>query len=151
MLDFATQNAQNIKIDGIDISSQQYPSTHPSNLHFSVGSVTDLPAEWTNTFAFAHQRLPVGGLTASMWNAAIAEIYRVLTPGAWVELVEAEADPRHFAVGPHSTKAVSVIRMFSESRGVIMDLQAHLPLLLQDAGFVDVHYEPRNVPLRRSI
>ncbi|KAF8187573.1 hypothetical protein K438DRAFT_1764736 [Mycena galopus ATCC 62051] len=53
----------------------------PDNVVVQAGSVTSLPADWTNRFTFVHQRLLVIALQISEWPQSLAEIYRVLRPG----------------------------------------------------------------------
>src|ERR1700691_2243135 len=88
MLKLATQVPFTIQIQGINIGSCLFPTIYPTNLHFSINSITSLPDCWTSSFAFIHQRLLLGALTADMWKAKIAEIYCVLIPGGWAEFLE---------------------------------------------------------------
>ncbi|KIK57590.1 hypothetical protein GYMLUDRAFT_46152 [Collybiopsis luxurians FD-317 M1] len=134
----------------IDISDKQFPATYPSNTHFSVHSITDLPAEWTGTFSYAHNRLLTAAMNDSRWRKAIGEVFRVLAPGGWVELVEHDAKDSDFGVGPYSKKLQDLIMAMYAERGVIIDLGAYLPRLLAEAGFVDVRREARKVTIGRS-
>jgi len=43
MLHYAAQVPSTIQIHGIDITSNLFPANHPTNLHFSVNSITSLP------------------------------------------------------------------------------------------------------------
>ncbi|KAJ3898835.1 hypothetical protein F5879DRAFT_576726 [Lentinula edodes] len=138
-----------LDIECIDISSAQFPSTHPSEVHFSVNSVVNLPnPDWTDTFSFAHQRLLVAAMNDTLWRSAVAELFRVVKPGGWVELVEIEAqDFSTWSVGPNSTKLASLINALYGGKGVIGDLSVYLPVILKEAGFVNVQCDPRRVTI----
>ncbi|KAJ3902563.1 hypothetical protein F5879DRAFT_923761 [Lentinula edodes] len=85
---------------------------HPSiRNHFTVNSVVDLPnPDWTDTVSFAHQRLLVAAMNDTLWRSAVAELFRVIKPGGWVELVEIEAqDFSSWSVSPNSTRLASLI------------------------------------------
>ncbi|KAJ4475523.1 hypothetical protein J3R30DRAFT_3405800 [Lentinula aciculospora] len=131
----------------IDISSTQFPSTHPPGMHFSVNSIVDLPnPEWSDTFSYAHQRLLVTAMNDSLWRSAVSELYRVLKPGGWVELLEAEAQElTTWSVGPNSAKVAVLVKALLGANGVIGNLPVYLPQLLKEAGFVDVSCEERRL------
>ncbi|KAJ3823701.1 hypothetical protein F5880DRAFT_488231 [Lentinula raphanica] len=152
-LDFAAHVADSslnippIQIKCIDISDKQFPRTHPPNIEFSIQSVTNLPLEWSDTFSYAHQRLLVSAMADSGWTTLAHELFRVLRPGGWVELVEYEAGDLRFGVGPESTRLVSLIRKLYDAKGVIPDLGAYLSSLLARIGFVNVRCETRTVKI----
>lgn len=137
----------------IDITDKQFPKDLelPSNVHFSINSVLDLPPHWSNTFVYAHQRLLIVAMNESRWQSAIRQLFRVLKPGGWLELVEVDAENYDFGVGPHSKKLHSLIRRFLNEKEVVCDLGVYLPDLLRGVGFLDIHCERRTVPIRHSI
>ncbi|KAJ3711361.1 S-adenosyl-L-methionine-dependent methyltransferase [Lentinula raphanica] len=134
-----------LDIECIDMSSAQFPANHPTQVHFSVNSVANLPdPEWSDTFSYAHQRLLVGAANDSLWRTAVAELYRVLEPGGWVELVELQArDVSSWSVGPNSARLGALLGTLFDAKGVIEDFSVYLPEILQEAGFVNVKCEPR--------
>ncbi|KIK64932.1 hypothetical protein GYMLUDRAFT_240282 [Collybiopsis luxurians FD-317 M1] len=153
-LQFIEENEKNgilLDVECVDISDRQFPKSHlPNRVNFSVHSVTNLPAQWSERFSYVHQRLLVVALNGSLWRKAISELFRVLLPGGWVELVEYEVQKYHFDVGPYSKKLQSLILAMYEEKGVIMDLATYLPLLLKETGFVDIRIEPRRVSIGQS-
>ncbi|KAF9060627.1 hypothetical protein BDP27DRAFT_1339346 [Rhodocollybia butyracea] len=146
---FHSQNNVLLDIECIDISDKQFPHEYHSNIHFSIRSVIDLPQEWQNSFSYVHQRLLVAAMNDSRWNTAIDQLYNVLKPGAWIELVEVEANGRGYEVGPNSKRLVSLI--VATSKEVVRDLGLYLPKLLAKKGFVDIHCEGREIPIRESV
>ncbi|KAJ4474398.1 S-adenosyl-L-methionine-dependent methyltransferase [Lentinula aciculospora] len=140
-----------LDIECIDISRAQFPSHIPSGVHFSLRSILDVPEEWSGSFTFVHQRLLVAALPRPLWHKALAQIFRVLKPGGWVELVESHAKVRKFVVGPHSKNLALISdRMFGE-KDFVGDAEVYLPPVMREMGFVDVHCEGRNIPISRSI
>ncbi|KIK66232.1 hypothetical protein GYMLUDRAFT_157580 [Collybiopsis luxurians FD-317 M1] len=132
-----------LDIECVDISDKQFPQSHPPNIHFSVHSVISLPAEWSGTFAYAHQRFLITAMNDARWRQAIRELFRVLLSGGWVELVDHDGTNVSFGVGPCSKRLVSLINAMYAEKGVVGDLGVYLPQLLEEIGFVDVWCEPR--------
>jgi len=150
MLEFAAQVPPSVHIHGMDITSGLFPTSYPENMQFTVNSVTSLPESWTSSYNFLHQRFLVGALTKGMWKSATTGMFRVLVKGGWVELVEMAMDSIFPCVGPHSTKAGSMIRKSAIDKGLIMAPQIDIPILLLEAGFVNVHTECRMRKMGRS-
>ncbi|KAF9072814.1 hypothetical protein BDP27DRAFT_1490791, partial [Rhodocollybia butyracea] len=150
-LEFNAQNNLPLGIECIDISDKQFPQKYPSNIHFSVQSVTNLPKEWQNSFSFIHQRLLIASMNDSLWIIAINQLFEALIPGGWVELVEIEAKVLAYGSGHCSQRLVSLITSLYKERGIIGDVGVYLPNLLKEVGFIDIHCETRRVPIRRSL
>ncbi|KIK61352.1 hypothetical protein GYMLUDRAFT_42936 [Collybiopsis luxurians FD-317 M1] len=139
-----------LDVECIDISDRQFPAKYPSNIRFSVHSVTDLPAEWSARFAYVHQRMVLAAMNETRWRQTITEIFRVLASGGWVELVETEAKHCHFDAGPSSTKLQLIQFGLYNDKGLRGDTGAYLPPLLEEIGFVDVRCEVRHSPIGQS-
>ena len=146
-MELAAQVPPTVQIHGIDITSGLFPTSYPDNIQFSVNSVTSLPESWTSSYYFLHQRFLIAALTKDMWKSATTEMFRVLVKGSWVELVEPAIGSMFPSVGPHSTKVWS---MTTNYRGIITSPHIHIPELLLEAGFVDVHTECRTTKIGRS-
>ncbi|KAJ3753624.1 hypothetical protein EV360DRAFT_74367 [Lentinula raphanica] len=155
-IDFSADHSSkgiDIDIECIDITAQQYPEISPPNIHFSVHSITSLPPQWTNTFSYAHQRLIVLAMNDALWRSAIKELFRVLKPGGWLELVEFETKRFHYSgVGPSSEKLCSVAEKLFTAKGIVQGVSDYLRPLLAETGFVDIDCQNRDVPVggRRS-
>ncbi|KAF5381505.1 hypothetical protein D9757_008179 [Collybiopsis confluens] len=153
-LEFSKQIIQqyNVTLDiqAIDISDKQFPrslssseSRGPPNIHFSIHSVLDLPSEWTATFSYAHQRLLILAMSDSRWYQSLSELFRVLRPGGYLELVEPQGKHSLFAVGPFSKRLADLIQKMYVEKGVVTELGEYLPRVLGEIGFVDVRVETR--------
>ncbi|KAJ3860468.1 hypothetical protein EV359DRAFT_85288 [Lentinula novae-zelandiae] len=153
-LEFEAENAANgciIDVECVDITNKQFPHQHPPNVHFSVNSATDLPLDWVSSFSYAHQRLLIVAMNDSLWKKVVKELYRVLQPGGWIELLEVEAQELHFDVGPQSKKLVSLIKAMYGAKGIIGNLGTYLPSILTQAGFTQIGFEIRDVPIGQSL
>ncbi|KAF5386360.1 hypothetical protein D9757_006664 [Collybiopsis confluens] len=153
-LEFYQKHKENgiiLDIECIDISDRQFQRLGcPLDIHFSLHSVTDLPAEWTDTFAYIHQRLLSIAMNETLWQRAISELFRTLSSGGWVELVELDLKNGKVDVGPYSSKIRSLTFAIFAAKGIVVDLQGYLPLLLKQVGFVDIQCETRVLPVGRS-
>ncbi|KIK61455.1 hypothetical protein GYMLUDRAFT_43021, partial [Collybiopsis luxurians FD-317 M1] len=152
--EFSEENSKNgiiLDIEYIDISDKQFLRKPPPNIHFSLRSAIDLPAEWNETFSYVHQRLIIVALNDSLWRKAISEFFRVLLPGGWLEIVEIDTNCyRDSYVGPYTNKLQALtLSMFAE-KGMLVDLAPYFPPLLKEIGFVDVQFEVRRARIGRS-
>lgn len=156
-LEFFAKNFDNniiLNLECIDITAKQFPQKDPgslpSNIHFLVNSVLDLPSHWSNTFVYAHQRLLYVAMNESRWQLAIEQLFRCLEPGGWLELVEVDVKGYELGGGPHSKRLFSLISRLYAENGVIVDLSVYLLDLLEKTGFLEIHCERRIVPVRRD-
>ncbi|KAE9396841.1 S-adenosyl-L-methionine-dependent methyltransferase [Gymnopus androsaceus JB14] len=153
-LEFCEQNRKEsipLNVQCIDLSPDQFPLQYPPEIQFSLYSITDLPANWSDTFVYVHQRLLVAALNPSQWKEAINQIFRVLRAGGWAEFVESPTKVRHFGVGPNSKQLVRLGDLLYKEKDRVGDLEDYLPSILKGAGFVDIHRESRDVPISASI
>ncbi|KAK0202650.1 hypothetical protein DFS33DRAFT_918099 [Desarmillaria ectypa] len=134
-----------VSINAFDIQSNIFPESFPSNIHFSLHSVTNLPGEWSNTYSLVNQRVLFGALTESQWNAALLETFRVLAPGGWVQLVEGNSPSR--SIGEYSEKIRNLFLELFAYKELVPDVAKRLPDMLTQHGFVNVHSETRALPL----
>jgi hypothetical protein len=142
-MDIAQSLSPAITLHGLDIESRLFPQADQSNIHFTTGSVTSMPKDWSNKFALVNQRLLKPALTSSQWVTAISEIKRVLAPGGTIQM--AEAGIYH---GGRSTGRLSdLVRAFYLSRELDYECFATIPRLLSDAGFVNIVTEKQQIPL----
>lgn len=149
LMDFAKEFPSTVLIYGIDISPLLFPPNPPANVTFLTASITELPDAWTSSFALVNQRLLLGGLTAVAWQAAFLEMYRVLSPGGWVNLFELNSDIDYmdWEPGPSTKKMFLLQREIFRNSGVLIDAVYHLPGWLERAGFINIHSELRIMPM----
>lgn len=121
---------------GIDITQKLFPVLNDdvaSRLHLSGGNILKLEDEWSKrVYKLVNQRLLIAGLSAEDWKNAIGNIYKVLSPGGWVQLVETN----HCHSGDATERHRAVLKRIFEKRGLLLDPVRNIPDLLHEAGFV---------------
>ncbi|KIK61453.1 hypothetical protein GYMLUDRAFT_243629 [Collybiopsis luxurians FD-317 M1] len=145
-LEFFEANKKNgiiLDIDCIDISDEQFAKQHPPNIHLTLRPVTDLPAGWTSRFSYAHQRLLVSAVDHSVWSKVASELFRVISPGGWIEMAEVQLKSYDYDVGPFSKKLQSLMLTMFADNGSVLDVATFIPPLLEKTGFVNVRSEVR--------
>ncbi|KAF9075063.1 S-adenosyl-L-methionine-dependent methyltransferase [Rhodocollybia butyracea] len=139
LLDVAHKVHPNVSLTGIDISERLFPTQHPRNVTFAVHTVTCLPESWSNRFKLVNQRLLFGALTSEQWGMALSELYRVLKPGGWIQLLESTPDaPSSSSLGPTMKRYTDALAAAFVNKGLPLDLNETLDQRLKDAGFVSV-------------
>ncbi|KAF8463284.1 S-adenosyl-L-methionine-dependent methyltransferase [Kalaharituber pfeilii] len=139
------------QIIGTDLSPIQ-PNWVPSNIMFEID---DCEAEWTypeDYFDFIHVRCLFGSI--SDWPKLIAQAYRALKPGGWIELVESKLpyDCDDGTMG--STSAIYrwtvLITEAAAAAGKPLTIYPYLQQWLLEAGFVRVDEKAFKTPVGGS-
>ncbi|KAK0467082.1 S-adenosyl-L-methionine-dependent methyltransferase [Desarmillaria tabescens] len=144
-LSLAEEVPASVSIDAFDIQSNIFPESFPPNIHFSLHSVTNLPGEWSDTYSLVNQRFLFTALTEPQWKAALLEIFRVLAPGGWVQLVE--SSPLMKNMGEYTQKMQKLLIELFAYKKLVTDVPERLPDMLTQQGFVNIHSETRALPL----
>jgi len=142
LLDLVKEVPPSTTLIGSDIEPVLFPKEHPDNMQFCVASALELPSKWSDTFTLVHQRLMLGSITKDEWVSDLKELYRVLAPGGWVQLCEMGGWPE----GPITSRIYKPLQAMWDKRDIFISVTGHLPKMLADAGFVDVHVEERAIP-----
>lgn len=143
LLEAAKQLSASTILHGVDIERKMLPSDRPINVSFSLNTVTNLPAEWTERFDFVHQRLLLTALRRDEWVTAISNMHRVLRPRGWIQLGEV-GDWHAGPVTAHHLKLVQAIFAF---RQLVLDVSKDLPKLVEEGGFSNISVETRKLPV----
>jgi len=125
---------------GVDIESRLFPSytAISANVHLSICSATDLPAYWTSKFALVNQRLLICAYTRDQWLRSIDEMYRVLAPGGYAQLIEIGPE---WMSGPKTATHVLWLDEFMGNKGMLLRCGVYIADMLRAAGFIDVKCE----------
>jgi len=146
LLDLARNIHPTITLTGIDIQPRLFPMEHPTNISFGVHSVTNLPDSWTDRFKLVNQRLLNAALTTEQWGLAFQEIYRVIIPGGWIQLLETGPEPV-VCSGPNMRRLLDALEKLYVTNRLFREVQYAMHQLLAHAGFI--HVERHTITLPR--
>jgi len=146
LVELAKEIPSTIVLTGIDIEQRLFPVQHPENrITFLSHSVTHLPVSWSNKFKLVNQRLLFGALTLEQWRMCSREIYRVLEPGGWVQLLEGGPDVTACS-GPNMRSLLDSLMTLFRIRSLVPDVQYNIDKLLGESGFINVHKRTTAIP-----
>jgi len=130
-------------VKGVDISPVQ-PESVPPNCDFYLDNVLQGLTFPDKTFDFVQSRAMGASIPDNCWPQYVAEIWRMMKPGGWVQFIEIEPF-RHFddqIMPPRSPLGVYekiVEKVMTKVCGVTLrGLGSRLPQFLEDAGFVNI-------------
>ncbi|KAL6893259.1 S-adenosyl-L-methionine-dependent methyltransferase [Trichoderma evansii] len=138
------------EVIGLDISPHMIPEELPDNLDLQVD---DLNGDFTfpsNHFDVIHSQLMAGGIRANRWQSYLKDIYRVLQPGGWCQMVEmyfnAQSDngtlsPDH-ALSRWSSGYLDAMHPQKDPRAAL-----RLKDWMKNAGFVDIESRLLTLPM----
>lgn len=138
--DARTHLPESVQLYGVDIESRLFPNytALSANVHLSLCSATDLPVYWSSKFALVHQRLLICAYTRDQWQRSIHEMYRVLAPGGYAQLIEIGPE---WVSGPKTALHVLFLDAFMGKNDMLFRCGVYLADMLKAAGFVDVKSE----------
>ncbi|KAI7889030.1 S-adenosyl-L-methionine-dependent methyltransferase [Mucor mucedo] len=144
LLDMATEYP-NVQFTGIDQISSIPQDIRPSNIDFSVQDVLCGLSFEDNSFDFVQMRLFSMTFDRAYWVQALAEVYRVLKPGGYIQLLE----PRYDDTGDefvrdYSTKVVSILNANDQDPNICENLTP----LLENNGYTPVEFVEKIVNLK---
>lgn len=119
---------------GIDLKTNIFPElddVQKQHIRLGAGNVLQLPSDWTSDFQLVNQRLLIAALSKENWNTAVEEIFRVLAPGGWVQLIEAS----HCVAGEATQRHFSMLQDLFVKRGLLLNCIEHIPNVLKGTGF----------------
>jgi len=145
-LGLAKEVPESVQIYGTDISTNNFPTSTPPNVHLTVASTMSLPEEWTGRFDLLHQRYLLAAFLREQWPTVLSEMYRVLKPGGTVQVVELDLlSPK--SKGPAMEEVYKICKGCYDKNGLVFEIASILGPLLEKAGFVDIQVEKKSMPM----
>ncbi|KAI8974680.1 S-adenosyl-L-methionine-dependent methyltransferase [Pilobolus umbonatus] len=139
----------NSKFYGIDVSFVFPEAIKPPNVDLQICNVSkELPFD-ENSIDFFHQRLLVAALSKCDIQAGLKNAYKVLKPGAYIELVEPNLNGFE-SVGPVCANMQSTMDDMMAKKGMLANLGDHLQELLEEAGYVNIHFQTKRMPVNHT-
>ncbi|KAL2267536.1 hypothetical protein VTJ83DRAFT_4813 [Remersonia thermophila] len=138
------------EVIGIDIYPYPMPEVLPPNVDFQLDDLNRPSTFESNYFDLVHSRMMAGGIHANRWMNYLRDIYRILRPGGWCQMVEmyfnAQSD-NGTLTDNHALRVWS--RSYMQSVQPAKDPRAPLQLQswMTQAGFVDVECQMIILPL----
>lgn len=135
---------------GIDASPHMLPEDPPDNLELQVD---DLNARFTfqsDRYDIAHSQMVAGGIHATRWESYIRDIFRVLKPDGWCQMVEiyfnAQSDngrlTRDHALSKWSSNYLQGVQPYKNPRAPLQ-----IANWMRNAGFTEVESKLLVLPM----
>ncbi|KAK0671058.1 S-adenosyl-L-methionine-dependent methyltransferase [Cercophora samala] len=138
------------EVIGLDIYPYPVPEDTPENVDFQVDDLNSPSTFPSNHFDLVNSRLMSGGIHVNRWTNYLSDLFRVLRPGGWCQMVEiyynAQSDngtlTANHALQVWSQSYLQSIQPYKDPR-VALRLQT----LMTQAGFVEVESRLLTLPL----
>ncbi|OCL14893.1 hypothetical protein AOQ84DRAFT_370870 [Glonium stellatum] len=122
---------------GTDINPGFFPTAHGPEYIFYKHNVADpWPESEHCTFDLVHQRLSLPGAAPATLSTAVQNLFDLVKPGGWIQLVEAEQ------IGPNSgpvfAQFLDLVRAVFDTTGAGWKYAERMREWLYDAGAVDI-------------
>ncbi|KAG9230919.1 hypothetical protein BJ875DRAFT_487492 [Amylocarpus encephaloides] len=136
-IDHANPWADSNDYVGTDLNVRWFPQSHPDNFQFYQHNVADAwPVDQEFTFDLVHQRLTLPGAAPAPLSQAIHNLFRLVKPGGWIQLIEAEQIAP--ASGPVFDEFLTLVRDVFDSTGAGWKYAAEMRKWLEVEGAVDI-------------
>ncbi|CAO3607368.1 unnamed protein product [Cunninghamella blakesleeana] len=110
------------EVRGLDFADMSPSTIRPQNVFFDLHNALEGLPYGDNSFDLVHMRLLIAAWRKEEWAFIIREIYRVLKPGGYVQLVESD-----FTV----TQKNSMVELFNKTLYTTMSEKGHDPWIIQ--------------------
>ncbi|KAK1779095.1 S-adenosyl-L-methionine-dependent methyltransferase [Copromyces sp. CBS 386.78] len=148
-IDVAEQHPE-CEVIGLDIYPYPMPEDLPANLELQIDDLNSPSTFPSNHFDLVHSRLMSGGIHANRWMNYLTDVFRILRPGGWCQMVEiyfnAQSDngtltPNH-ALQVWSQSYIQSVQPYKDPRAAL-----RLQQMLTEVGFVEVETRLVTLPL----
>ncbi|RUS18993.1 S-adenosyl-L-methionine-dependent methyltransferase [Endogone sp. FLAS-F59071] len=130
---------------GIDISDGFPETIKPNNCEFRIGNIREkLPFE-DQSFDYIYIRNMAYTMVQTELPVLFREVYRVLRPGGFVEMVEVDIEPKR--KGPQAKIGCSRMIHGFQARGIDVFLARHLDAFLHDNNFINAQTNFGSIPV----
>ncbi|RUS30478.1 S-adenosyl-L-methionine-dependent methyltransferase [Jimgerdemannia flammicorona] len=130
---------------GIDLVPMFPQQIKPPNVEFAISNVLERLPFPDNYFDFVQMRSFVVALRTYEWPVAIQEIFRVVKPGGWAQLID--IDQKFFRLDGESKAFFDEMTVIITQAGLDPFIAKHLGKHLKKAGFEDVQSTRISIPI----
>ncbi|KAI8970871.1 S-adenosyl-L-methionine-dependent methyltransferase [Pilobolus umbonatus] len=139
----------NSKFTGLDISFIDSNTKRPDNVDFNTCNIArDIPFE-DDSVDFYHQRLLMAGLNEEDMKKTLKNAYRVLKPGGYIELCEANTETLENQ-GPIYKQYNSIVNGIFKKKGLITDMGDCIEGFLKESGLENIYFEKVCLPINHT-
>ncbi|KAI8085091.1 S-adenosyl-L-methionine-dependent methyltransferase [Halteromyces radiatus] len=135
----------NVQVLGLDRVLPNDQQNGPENLRFVQCDVTEAWPMGDNAVDFIFQRSMGDAMKQEQWGPLLKEMYRVLKPGGYIELIE--NDFWRHNPGPVQQAFDAFIQEQCKVTGVDFQLTDSLDTLVNETGFDQVDKKTMDIPL----
>lgn len=129
-------NSSNTYI-GTDLNPALFPQIFPADTSFQVHNIAhEWPIHLQSTFDLVHQRLTLPGAAPTPLPRAVHQLFTLLKPGGWIQLVEAEQEGPDS--GPVFTEFLRLVRGLFDATGAGWHYAKEMRGWLEAEGAIDV-------------
>ncbi|KAI8048807.1 S-adenosyl-L-methionine-dependent methyltransferase, partial [Syncephalis plumigaleata] len=132
---------------GIDTEKCFPQCTMPPNCRFECMNIFHGLDCASELFDYVHIRLQLAFIPTDAWQQVLLEMYRITSPGGWIEVVEWDAFYRQG--GPISNRMTDVARQLLSMRACDPSKVPRLDGRITDAGYTQVTTRAYDIPLGR--
>jgi len=144
MLDMATDHPH-VEFFGIDISPIFPSEIKPPNTIFAVANVLEGIPYPDNHFDIVNMRMVTGCWHDKYWPWVIQEMYRVVKPGGYIQLLE--PDHTFWVIEPERQQVWKKWNAWQMNRGCNTKIARSIHKMIQTAGFVNIQKRYMSAPL----
>ncbi|PNY23119.1 Uncharacterized protein TCAP_06929 [Tolypocladium capitatum] len=126
----------NAQVLGIDASPHMVPEDPPSNLEIQIDDLNGRFTFPSDHFDVVHSQMMAGGIHANRWGSYVRDIFRVLRPGGWCQMVEIYFNAQW------SSQYLDAMQPYKNPRAALQ-----LPNWMRSAGFTEVESRLLTLPM----
>ncbi|KAI8059939.1 S-adenosyl-L-methionine-dependent methyltransferase [Gilbertella persicaria] len=143
-LEMATQYTDS-QVLGLDLKPPALQPGSPSNLRYNQTNITESWPMNDNSIDFIFQRNMYLSVQKDQWPSLLEEMFRVLKPGGYIELLEAEI--WYHNPGPVQQAFQTFFRDQCKELELDLDFAESLSTLLEEKGFESIEKRVLDIPV----
>lgn len=143
-LEMATQYS-NSQVLGLDLKPPGLQAGSPSNLRYNQTDITESWPMNDNSIDFIFQRNMYLHIKQDQWSKLLEEMFRVLKPGGYVELLEVEVC--HHNPGPVQQAFQTFFKDQCKELQLDLNFAETMMSALQELGFIEIEKRVLDIPI----
>jgi hypothetical protein len=122
---------------GTDLNPRFFPASYPQHFQFYTHNVAEpWPETHQKKYDIVHQRLSLPGAAPGSLSQAVKNLFDLVKPGGWIQLVEAEQSGPDS--GPVFEHFLDLVKLVFDTTGAGWKYARDLRKWVEEAGAVDI-------------